>query len=73
MRLSLLKITNSLNKTRHAELVSAPIKPLSPPLALLAKRCRLRPFLSAAREEKWALKQVQGDGVICEKSGFPPH
>ena len=50
-------------QTRHAELVSAPIGPLAQLPAKKIQRRGHRAILPFGRVEKWALKQVQGDGL----------
>ena len=57
------KFAHRLNQTRHAELVSASIGPHSRSQQERRSGAVSLPYKASARNEKWTLKQVQGDDM----------
>jgi hypothetical protein len=51
---------------RHAELVSASIGPRGWSVIGMAESLTTLPHRASVKAAKWALKQVQGDGIVGE-------
>lgn len=58
---------HSHSHNHHAELVSAPIAPENRRIDLGWDGTVTVPNGTSEREAEWALKQVQGDGILADK------